>query len=295
MHAISVGEVLWDVVGSEEHLGGAPFNFAAHLSRLGHAVSFVSSVGQDSRGDRVLDRMRDLGLSSRYVARNAAYPTGVASVTVDDRGQPTFVIRHPAAYDFPQLSAQQTAELGSSSPAFIYFGTLCQMSRQARKLLFDLLELLPRASRFYDVNLRPNSYEPELVRELMQRANVIKLNEDEVGSISAAFDWPRYSLEEFCRTGVNEFGWEVACITRGAQGCVVWMDDQYIAAEGYGIAVHDTIGAGDAFSAALVHGLANRWSPNEIADFANRVGALVASRSGAIPSWTVEEAVGLRR
>jgi fructokinase len=294
VNIISIGEVLWDVVGETEHLGGAPFNFAAHLGKLGHKISFVSAVGSDARGQKILDSMSQMGLATRYVRRTDEYPTGTASVTFDAQGQPHFVINRPAAYDFPQLSESDCAELLAHPTDWIYSGTLQQMSPEARVLTAKLLESVPGARRFYDVNLRPNSWEPALVQESLKRANVVKLNDTEVEEIAKIFGEPCGTLEEFCRSYSAEFGWEAVCITRGAQGCALLTGGKYVEAPGYPVTVADTVGAGDAFAAAFVHGFGSGWPASRIADFANRVGALVASRAGAIPFWTIEEAAALK-
>lgn len=294
MQAISIGEVLWDVIGSAEHLGGAPFNFALHLRNLGHSVHFVSTVGADERGRRALGCMHDMGLPTDHIPQLAEYPTGTASVRLDGNGQPRFVINHPAAYDFPVLSDAEAAQLCSKAPDLIYFGTLFQMSVPAREVTLKILDRCPAAGRFYDVNLREDSYEPELVRDLMARATVVKVNDDEVSMITNMFSDPAESLEQFCRNYARKFGWEAVCVTRGARGCVLLVEDRFVSSAGYPVPVVDTIGAGDAFAAALAHGLGAGWEPDEIGDFANRVGALVASRAGATPRWTVEEAAALR-
>ncbi|MBV8892487.1 MAG: hypothetical protein JO266_11050 [Acidobacteria bacterium] len=293
MRGISIGEVLWDVIGPCEHLGGAPFNFAVHLHNLGHNVDFVSAVGKDARGRRVLGRMAHLGLPSHYVGQILAYPTGTASVVLDRTRQPRFVIHHPAAYDFPHLPQAQLAELCSPTPELIYFGTLFQMSFQARQLTFELLTNCPQARRFYDVNLRTDSFEPALVEELMSQATIVKMNDQEVATISSMFGTPVASLEVFCRDYSHRFGWEAICVTCGAQGCALLVGDTFVVSPGYDVAVVDTIGAGDAFAAAFAHGLVSGWTPDKIADFANRVGALVASRAGATPEWTLDEAAAL--
>ena len=293
MNIVSIGEVLWDVVGETEHLGGAPFNFAAHLGKLGHQVSFISAVGKDEKGDRILDRMAAMALATRYVHRVADYPTGMATVTIDTRNQPRFVIHRPAAYDFPQLSEADFMELASVNVDWIYFGTLQQMSLQAKELTSRLINSNRRARRFYDVNLRPDSWLPGLVQESMSKASVVKFNHTELAELAGVFGRQVTSFEAFCRSYSARFGWEAVCMTRGAKGCVLWIGDEYIDAPGYSVAVRDTVGAGDAFAAAFVHGLGSGWPARRIADFANRVGALVASRAGAIPSWTVEEAASL--
>ena len=294
VNVVSIGEVLWDIVGQQEHLGGATFNFSAHLSKLGHSVSFTSAVGADQRGQRILENMQQLGLSTRYVGEDAVHATGSVTVTLDATGQPSFVLHRPAAYDFPQLTESQFETLLSQPIDWIYFGTLHQMSPEAKALTARLLERIPGARRFYDVNLRVDSYTPSLVRELMSRATVVKLNDTEVTQICQMFGQLCDSLEEFCRSYAKTFGWEAVCITRGAKGCVLLIGDQYCEANGYRIDVADTVGAGDAFAAAFVHGIGNGWPAPQIADFANRVGALVASRTGAIPTWTVEEAKALK-
>ena len=290
---VSIGEVLWDVVGGQEHLGGAPFNFAAHLKKLGHDVSFISAVGMDDRGDRILRRMSEMGLSTRYVGRAPGYPTGIASVTLDEHRQPRFLIQRPAAYDFPQLTESDVEVIAKDRPDWIYFGTLLEMSPAAKQCTMRLIDSACTAKKFYDVNLRPDSYEPALVLELMSRATVVKLNDDEVALLGRTYGWRCDSLESFCRQTAGRFGWQTVCITRGPRGCALLIDGEYLEAEGYGVNVVDAVGAGDAFAATFLHGLGKGWPPGRIADFANRVGALVASRAGAIPEWSTEEALSL--
>lgn len=296
MKVVSIGEVLWDVIGSVEHLGGAPFNFAAHARKLGYEVLFISAVGTDARGDRILERMDGLGLSTRFVARVKNYPTGTVTVTLNTTGQPSYEIHRPAAYDSPALSPEDLDAIFSPAPDWIYFGTLQQMSAVAKQLTMKLIEDGRGVRRFYDINLRVHSYESSLVRELMSRATVLKLNEQEVLQIQEMFGQAASgSLEQFCRSYASEFGCESVCVTRGEAGCALLMNGEYLQSAGYPVQVADAVGAGDAFAAALVHGIGCGWPPARIADFSNRIGALVASRSGAIPDWTIQEALALKR
>ncbi len=295
MRIASIGEVLWDVIGDKEYLGGAALNFAAHAARLGHTVFFVSAVGKDERGRRVLARMAELGLSTRYVREVETHPTGVVTVELDPAGVPRFTLHHPAAYDAPTLTDGDVAELLSPKPDWIYFGTLFQMSPQARQLTYKLIDSHCGARLLYDVNLRKDSYTAPLVRELMARAQVAKLNEDEAKTIDQMFGRASRSLEDFCRVYASEFGWQSVCVTRGEKGCAMLVNGEYVEASGYAVQAQDTVGAGDAFAAAFVHGLSLQWSPAEIADFANRVAALVASRPGGTPPWTLEEARALSK
>ncbi|HWY57807.1 MAG TPA: carbohydrate kinase [Terriglobales bacterium] len=293
MNVISIGEVLWDIVGQEEHLGGATFNFSAHLSRLGHSVSFVSAVGSDELGQKVIGRMSGLGLTTDYLGIDKDHPTGTASVALASDGQPKFVLHRPAAYDFPRLTTSQYDRLFSRPVDWIYFGTLHQIYPQARQLTSDLLGRASGARRFYDVNLRADGFTPTLIQELMSKATIVKLNHEEVDAISLMLGSRHSSLEEFCRNYADACKWAGVCVTRGSLGCTVFIDGQYIEAPGYPVQVVDTVGSGDAFAAAFLHGLGNGWPIPRIADFANRVGALVASRRGAIPDWTIAEANAL--
>src|SRR5205823_14284814 len=178
---------------------------------------------------------------------------------------------------------------------WIYFGTLHQMSRQARELLDKLMATNPHARRFYDVNLRANSYDIPLVDRLLKRSSVVKLNDAEVTTLDSIFGRSTRSSEEFCRAGVEAYAWEAVCVTRGAQGCSLLVGGEYVESDAYPVQVADTVGAGDAFAAAFLHGLNNGWPAARIGDFANRVGALVASRRGGVPNWTAEECRSLVR
>ena len=292
---VSIGEVLWDVIGDQEYLGGAALNFSAHAARLGHTVHFVSAVGKDERGRRVLERMGEMGLSTRYVRPIEAYPTGVVTVELDSAGVPKFTLHHPAAYDAPELTAGDITELLSPKPDWIYFGTLFQMSPPAQQLTYRLIDSHCGARLLYDVNLRKDSYTAPLVRELMARAQVVKLNEDEATTIDQMLGRSARPLEDFCRAYAKEFGWQSTCVTRGEKGCVMLAGGEYVEAPGYPVQAQDTVGAGDAFTAAFIHGLSLEWPAAEIADFANRVAALVASRPGGTPPWTLEEAKPLSK
>ena len=291
MKIVAIGEILWDVFDDRELLGGAPFNFAAHASRLGHEVAFISAVGDDDRGRRALRQAVELGLATNLVKQVSGNATGAVTVILDAEGQPSYTIHRPAAYDFVSLSEQDRAAI--AEPFWIYYGTLHQMSDQARSLTQELLEMFPGAGRLYDVNLRRDSYNPSLVRELMRLATTLKINDEEVAAVESMLGTAHGSLEGFCRACSAEFSWDAVCVTQGAAGCSVLLADEFAQAPGCEVQVVDTVGAGDAFAAAFVHGLDRGWPAARLGDFANRVGALVASRAGGVPLWTTEEIEGV--
>ena len=287
---LAIGEILWDVFDDAPRLGGAPLNFAAHARRMGHDAILVSATGADDLGARARARIESLGLNARFVRTTAIYATGAALVQLGPGGQPAFRIQRPAAYDETALTEGDLEWLAEWQPDWLYYGTLMFTADMPRLALKSLLKRLPNARRFYDVNLRPDSYSEELVRELLSRANVVKLNETEMDALREIADLSRESIAAFCSDGTKRFGWETACVTLGERGCALWRAGEYVEAPAVAVKVADTVGAGDAFAAALLDGLSRQAKLTEIAEFANRVGAIVASRAGAIPDWNLEEA-----
>ena len=271
MTVLSIGEILWDVFPDTARLGGAPFNFAVHAHRLGHRVIFLSAVADDERGRAALGRAAELGLTTEFIQVAAGRPTGSVSVRLDAEGHPDFTIHRPAAYDCLTLDERQLARLAELRPDWIYFGTLYPMEGHAREVLRSVMDAVPGARRFYDVNLRRGCYTPELVRELLALAAAVKLNDDEA--------------ELFPDLGAAPS----VAITRGEKGCLVRIGNDRAECPGYPVKVADTVGAGDAFAAAFLHGLAAGWSAARTGNFANRLGALVASRAGAVPAWSPAE------
>ncbi len=280
MKILSLGEILWDVFDDAERLGGAPFNFAVNAKRLGHDVRFVSAVGADERGRRALAAMDEQGLPRDFVGSIEGRATGTVAVRVDSAGQPAFTIARPAAYDFAALAAADLEAIERWSPDWIYFGTLHQLSEGGREATRRAIAAAPRARRFYDVNLRKDSYTPELVAALARQATVLKVNEEELPVLAEICGLPASPREAFCRAA----GYEAVAVTLGAKGCAALAGGEYVESPARRIEVKDTVGAGDAFATAFLHGLANSWPAARIADFANQAGAAAAARSGALPT-----------
>jgi len=290
---VSVGEILWDVIGKNEYLGGAPLNFAAHSQKLGHEVFPLSAVGADARGRKALELLKARGMSTEFVQVLPDKPTGTAEVELDMEGKPTFRIVRPVAYDFVDLTGQELKRIAEIEPDWIYVGTLFHMSAQAMASTKKLLKAVPRAKVFYDVNLREGHWSLATIEQLSSLATVTKLSDSEAESLDASVDaseGPGHSIETFCRRWADRYGSEIVCVTFGERGCAILKGGKFSQAPGYHVIVADTVGAGDAFSAAFVHGLSQGWGSERIAHCANAVGALVASRSGAIPEWSIAEA-----
>jgi fructokinase len=286
-----VGEILWDVIAEHEYLGGAPLNFAAHVQKLGHKAFLVSAVGDDDRGRRTLDCLQRWGLPTEFVQVLHGKDTGTAQVELDSEGKPTFQIVRPAAYDFVKLSDDQLRSITELRPDWIYFGTLYHMSAQTLDATLKLLQVAPSAKHFYDVNLREGNWNLALVEQLSSHANVIKLSDSEAEFLDGLLnaDEQQGSIEHLCRRWKDRYGCETVCVTCGERGCAILNGGAYSECKGYKVEVADSVGAGDAFAAAFLHGLEQGWETNRIGSFANAVGALVASRPGATPDWNIKE------
>jgi fructokinase len=281
-HALVVGEVLWDVFPDATRLGGAALNFAAHLKRLGHVPRIVSAVGRDALGDAASAAITSLELDTTFLQRVERLNTGTASVQLGPGDRTSFVIERPAAYDAVEISDAVLAQIVQWKPSWCYYGTLFASRVHGRHVLQRLLDALPGARRFCDINLRPGFESRELACDLLHLADVVKLNERELTLVR---DWLGLPVdpERFCRAGAARFGWQAAVVTLGARGCAMLVGDDYVEAASVPVAVADTVGAGDAFAAAFVHGLTTGWPAPQVAEFANRAGAKVASVPGAIP------------
>lgn len=292
MRIVCVGEILWDVLGESEFLGGAPLNFSTHSHRLGSAVALVSAVGEDQRGQRTLSAINSLGLCTDFIATTTKKPTGIASVLLDASGNVTFTFNRPCAYDFAEMDDTLLSAISAFNPNWIYFGTLAQTEINSETRLKRILESCPSACRFYDMNLRTGHWNLPLVERLCHAATVLKLNESEAEVLfKSAHPSTDFSIETFCRYWAEKYELEIICVTLGGRGCAILTAGQFNTFPGYSVTVADAVGAGDAFAAAFLHGLELGWPSERIASFANALGALVASRPGATPAWTPDELV----
>jgi fructokinase len=288
---VSIGEIIWDVIGDAEHLGGAPLNFAAHAHKLGHEVFLISAVGDDDRGARALEAIRRAGISSQFVQVISGKCTGTAEVELDPSGKPLFRIIRPAAYDFLRITPELRKQIADIQPQWIYFGTLFHTAEAALVSTVRLLEEVPSAKCIYDVNLRDGNWHLATVERLAARANLIKLSDSEAECLDAPLgaEGEPSALRRFCERWCDQYPCRTVCVTLGERGCAIFHDGSYAEYPGIKVDVADTVGAGDAFAAALVHGLDAGWPTERCAAFANALAALVASRPGAIPKWTLEE------
>lgn len=290
MKIISSGEVLWDIFDEQELLGGAPLNFSASLQRFGHSVSLISGIGMDERGERTIQRMEELGLSTDFVQRIPDRDTGTATVSLDVDGHATYAIPRPAAFDSLRIDVELINRLKALQSDWLYFGTLAQTNDSSLKLLARIFSSPPDIQGFYDMNLREGQWNLPLVQHLSTLATVVKLNDAEAEILfRLVYPSDTFSLDSFCRKWSTRYNLDVMYVTLGGEGCAIFAANTLQTFPGYQVDVVDTVGAGDAFAAGFLHALSLPWSWDRRAAFANALGALVASRAGATPNWTIAE------
>jgi fructokinase len=257
---------------------------------MGASTTLLTAVGADERGQRALERMRALDLTTALVQIVADSPTGAAIVKTDAEGNATFTIARPAAFDGIAVNDALLSRLQGLQPDWIYFGTLAMTSPGTEAILRRMVQRSPQARRFYDMNLRAGHWNLALVERLSGFATALKLNENEAEELSQLVaPETAFHLESFCRYWAETHGIQTICVTLGSKGCAVLHEGRFESFPGYEVRVADTVGAGDAFSAAFLHRLHEGWQMDRVASFANAVGALVASRNVATPTWDMDE------
>lgn len=281
---IGLGELLWDMFPEGKQLGGAPANFAYMTSLLGDDGIVASRVGSDALGRAAGRRLERLGLRAEHLQLDATYPTGTVKVSVDPTGQPTFEIAESVAWDFFEWTPAWQA-LAERADA-VCFGSLAQRSPRSRDTIRAFLKALrPGATRVFDVNLRQSFYDAETLSESAKLAHILKVNHDELPVVAKLLNVPFIYDEMRAAHWLRDvFSLKLVCITRGPKGGLVVSKDETSDHPGFRVHVADTVGAGDAFTAALVYHYLRGASVSTLNEAANRMGAWVASETGATPA-----------
>jgi fructokinase len=280
---VGLGELLWDMFPEGKQLGGAPANFAYMTSLLGDEGIVASRVGSDALGRAAGRRLERLGVRAGHLQLDPDHPTGTVKVSVDPAGQPTFDIAESVAWDFFAWTPEWRA-LAERADA-VCFGSLAQRCSQSRDTVRAFIRALrPGATRVFDVNLRQSFYDAETLSESAKLADIMKVNTDEIAIVAKLLRIPFIYDELRAAHWLRDIlGLKLVCITRGAKGSLIVSADETSEHPGYRIHVADTVGAGDAFTAALVYHYLRHASVPTLNEAANRMGAWVSSQVGATP------------
>jgi fructokinase len=284
---VGLGELLWDVFPNRKELGGAPANFAYMVSLLGDEGVVASRVGRDRLGNAAARRLAKLGLSQEWLQLDTKSPTATVKVQVFEDGQPKFQIAENVAWDNFEWTSQWQAL--AARTAAVCFGSLAQRSERSRKTIRLFLEnLRPNAVKVFDVNLRQSFFSADILRDSAKIADIMKVNQDELPQVAQLVGYTANAKEAAGPWLLQTCGLKLVCVTEGPSGSSLVAADGVHRHPGFPTQVADTVGAGDAFTAALIHHYLRGATLDEMNEAANRMGSWVASQVGATPKPDVK-------
>ncbi len=286
-YIVGLGEALWDMLPEGRMIGGAPANFAYHISQLGFNSKLVSAVGDDELGRELLQRFDENGLS--YIAERVEFPTGTVEVDLDSDGIPLYDIRKNVAWDnipfTPELEqlAQQTQ--------VVCFGSLAQRCEASRTTISKFIDAMPTGSGYYkifDVNLRQHYYSKEILHNSLERCNVLKINDEELVGMCRTFSYPGIDLKDKCWLLISKYKLDMLILTCGINGSYIFSQGRPSFVATPRVKVVDTIGAGDSFAASFITSILKGDDIRTAHSRAVEYSAYVCTQSGAMPQIKAE-------
>ncbi|MBD8388936.1 carbohydrate kinase [Dysgonomonas sp. BGC7] len=276
---VGLGEILWDVFPERKVLGGAPANFAYHVSQFGFNGYTVSAIGEDLLGKEILSSLEDKKLN--YLIETTDYPTGTVQVSLNKSGVPQYEICENVAWDNIPFTAR-TENLAKNTQT-VCFGSLAQRSAVSRETIRKFLAAMPEDSlKIFDINLRLDYYTKEIIEESLQMANMMKINDEEVIKIANLFGWDGEE-QDICRKLLEKYNLNILILTKGTEGSFVFTPRQTSYQPTPKVHVADTVGAGDSFTAAFIAAYLHGQRIEDAHQLAVEVSAYVCLQHGAMP------------
>lgn len=276
----AIGEILFDVYPSLKKLGGAPLNFLYHVYKFTGAGNMISRIGNDNFGKEILYFLNYNKISVQYIQIDQDHATGVATVELNEKNEPSFTIEANRAYDFIETN-NDIQKLIKNYTDCLYFGSLAQRSDVTRNTIRSLLG--KEIKYFCDLNIRQNFYDEELVTNSLNAANILKVNLEEIKLINDLVIKDSFDLKKTSEKIINEFNVDLIAITKGAEGSVLTKENSFNEFQNEPIKIIDSVGAGDAFSSILCIGYLNGWELAAINSLANRFAGEICQVAGALP------------
>ncbi len=277
-----MGEALWDVLPEGKKIGGAPANFAYHVSQFGLPSCVVSAIGDDPLGHEITENFTSKGLNQ--MIETVPYPTGTVQVEIDQAGIPQYDIKENVAWDnIPCTPALE--ELATRTKA-VCFGSLAQRNVVSRETINRFLDLIPAGNEpliVFDVNLRQGFYNKDILCNSMQRCNILKINDEELITVSRMFGYPGIDLQDKCWILLGKYNLKMLILTCGINGSYVFTPGNVSFQPTPKVEVADTVGAGDSFTAAFISAILKGKSVQEAHALAVQTSAFVCTRKGAMP------------
>lgn len=279
---VGIGEALWDILPEGKKLGGAPANFAYHVSQFGLESIVVSAVGNDKLGKEILDNLTDKKLNT--LIDEVHYPTGTVQVELDNNGIPCYDIKENVAWD--NIPFTENLKSIAEKTTAVCFGSLAQRNIVSRETINKFLNLIPNKKGIYkifDINLRQGFYTKDILCRSMEQCNILKINDEELVTVSRLFGYPGIDLQDKCWILLAKYNLEMLILTCGVNGSYVFTPGNVSFVEPPKVEVADTVGAGDSFTAAFIAALLMKKSVREAHQFAVNVSAFVCTQNGAMP------------
>lgn len=279
---VGMGEALWDVLPEGKKIGGAPANFAYHVSQFGLPSQVVSAVGNDPLGREIVENFTSKGLN--HLIEEVPYPTGTVQVEIDPAGIPQYDIKENVAWDNIPYTARLEALAGQTRA--VCFGSLAQRNVVSRDTINRFLDAMPQTADslvVFDVNLRQGFYTKEILCNSMKRCNILKINDEELVTVSRMFGYPGIDLQDKCWILLGKYNLRMLILTCGINGSYVFTPGNVSFQPTPKVEVADTVGAGDSFTAAFIASLLKGKSVAEAHALAVRTSAFVCTRKGAMP------------
>ncbi|WP_270737446.1 carbohydrate kinase family protein [Coprobacter fastidiosus] len=283
---VGMGEVLWDMLPEGKKIGGAPANFAYHVSQYGFDGCVVSAVGDDKLGNEILESFNNRRLN--YLIQRVPYPTGTVQIELDEAGIPCYEIKENVAWN--NIPFTVDLEKLAKKTRAVCFGSLAQRNTVSRETINRFLDVMSDAAgqyRVFDVNLRQGFYDKEILCNSMKRCNILKINDEELIAVSRMFEYPGINLEDKCRALLSEYGLEILILTCGVNGSYVFTRENVSFVNTPKIEVADTVGAGDSFTATFISAILKGKSIREAHELAVEVSAYVCTQNGAMPELPI--------
>ncbi|MDR6526212.1 fructokinase [Chryseobacterium rhizosphaerae] len=285
--AVCFGEVLWDIFpGEQKRVGGAPFNVAYHLSRMGVEAHMISSVGDDQLGHDLLQKMKNWNISTEHIQINTEYPTSTVIASMDENNDAHYDIVENVAWDFIDTTNADEEILNKTD--VLVFGTLAARNEKSKNTLFNLLEL--SSYNVFDINLREPYYEISMIKDLLHKANLAKFNKAELRMMLDFLGKTYTNEEDSIHYLQDQFDLQEIIISKGSKGALYADKDDFYLYPTIPVTIKDTVGSGDSFLAGfLSKKLEKESSVDETMIQAVSLGAFITSQEGACPEYTVED------
>ncbi|WP_066439351.1 carbohydrate kinase family protein [Chryseobacterium sp. CCH4-E10] len=284
-YVVCFGEVLWDIFPEGSRAGGAPFNVAYNVHKMGIDVEVISRIGEDDLGEKLQEKISKWGISTELIQIDKNHPTSTVIAKIDEHNEANYEIINNVAWDYIDYIPEYN-DLVSNAAAFV-FGSLSSRNEKTRNTLFKLLDAAKL--RIFDVNFRPPFIDKELIKTLLYKADIVKINKSELHQISQLTDLIYQTEVEAVKAIQRSFGIDEVLLTKGSEGATYFVDDKSYAITAVPVTVKDTVGSGDAFLSGFISKRIFNKNPQEVLTNAISLGAFITSKAGACPNYSYSE------